>query len=72
MVSEKAFAPKWPRAPSAVQSVPAAGGGFGHARTRHEGVMKHRKTLEMLNSEYRIGSNVAPENLKKPRNINTF
>ena len=34
--------------------------------------MKHRKTLEMLNSEYRIGSNVAPEKLKKPRNINTF
>ena len=43
-----------------------------YARTRHEGVMKHRKTLETLNSEYRIGSNVAPENLKKPRNINTF
>ena len=43
-----------------------------YARTRHEGVMKHPKTLEMLNSEYRIGSNVAPENVQKPRDINTF
>ena len=43
-----------------------------YARTRHEGVMKHQKTLEMLNSAYRIGSNVAPENLQKPRDINTF
>ena len=43
-----------------------------YARTRHEGVMKHQKTLEMLNSAYRIGSNVASENLQKPRDINTF
>ncbi len=43
-----------------------------YARTRHEGVMKHQKTLEMINSEYRIGSSAALEKRKKPRNINTF
>lgn len=43
-----------------------------YARTRHEGVMKHQKTLEMINSEYRIGSNVALEKRKKPRNISIF
>ena len=43
-----------------------------YARTRHEGVMKHRKTLEMINSEYRIGSSAAPEKCKKSRNSNTF
>ena len=30
-----------------------------YARTRHEGVMKHQKALENLNSAYRIGSNLA-------------
>ena len=43
-----------------------------YARTRHEGVMKHQKTLEMINSEYRIGSSAALEKRKKPRNINAF
>ena len=35
-------------------------------------VQYNQKTLEMLNSEYRFGSNMAPKNLKKTRNINTF
>ena len=37
-----------------------------YARTRHEGVMKHQKTLEMINSEYLFGSNAAPKNAKNP------
>ena len=33
-----------------------------YARTRHEGVMKHKNTLELLNQEYIRGNSVAQKN----------
>ena len=43
-----------------------------YARTRHEGVMKHRKMLEMLNSAYLCGTGMRGENTEKPKDINEF
>ena len=37
-----------------------------YARTRHEGVMKHKYALENLNNFYARGSSVAPESASKP------
>ena len=43
-----------------------------YARTRHEGVMKHRKMLEMLNSAYYYGTEMRGKNAEKPKDINEF